>query len=115
MRVSVEHGLENGRLVVWIDGVVAFETKLQAPVSKKIVAIKVRERSRRKGAAGGGEGSKRKRNAPAAVRQHIQDTNVPPPDWLQRVSADPPEGKVVRLPMRQDVDPRIKDDVREQL
>jgi small subunit ribosomal protein S4 len=78
------------------------------------IAVKVRERSRRKG-AGGGEGSKRKRNAPAVVRQHIQDTNTPPPDWLQRVSADPPEGKVVRLPMRQDVDPRIKDDVREQL
>lgn len=79
------------------------------------IAIKVRERSRRKGAAGGGEGSKRKRNAPGVVRQHVQDTNTPPPDWLQRVSADPPEGKVVRLPMRQDVDPRIKDDVREQL
>ena len=79
------------------------------------VTVIVRERSRRKGAAGGGEGSKRKRNAPAMVRQHIQDTNTPPPDWLQRVSADPPEGKVTRLPMRQDVDPRIKDDVREQL
>jgi small subunit ribosomal protein S4 len=79
------------------------------------VSVIVRERSRRKGAAGGGEGSKRKRNMPAVVRQYIQDTNAPPPDWLQRVSADPPEGKVARLPMRQDVDPRIKDDIREQL
>jgi hypothetical protein len=43
MRLSVDHPFENGRLIVWIDGVVAFETKLQAPVSKKIVAIKVRE------------------------------------------------------------------------
>jgi small subunit ribosomal protein S4 len=79
------------------------------------VSVIVRERSRRKGAGGGAEGSKRKRNMPAVVRQYIQDTNAPPPDWLQRVSADPPEGKVARLPMRQDVDPRIKDDIREQL
>jgi hypothetical protein len=43
MRFSVEHPFENGRLIVWIDGVLAFEEKLRAPVSKKIVAIKVRE------------------------------------------------------------------------
>jgi serine/threonine-protein kinase len=43
IRFNVEHPLENGRLIVWIDGVVAFEEKLRAPVSKKIVAIKVRE------------------------------------------------------------------------
>jgi hypothetical protein len=43
IRLSVEHPLENGRLIVWIDGVLAFETKLQAAVSKKIVAFKVRE------------------------------------------------------------------------
>jgi eukaryotic-like serine/threonine-protein kinase len=43
MRLNVEHPFENGRLIVWIDGVLAVEAKLQAPVSKKIVAIKVRE------------------------------------------------------------------------
>lgn len=43
MRVAVEHPFENGRLIVWIDGVLVFEAKLQAPVSRKIIAIKVRE------------------------------------------------------------------------
>ena len=81
-----------------------------------VIAVKVRERSRRKGPAGGQtEGSKRQRNAPAMVRQHLQDHNAPAPDWLERVASDPPEGRVVRLPGRGDVDPRIKDDIREQL
>lgn len=81
-----------------------------------VIGVKVRERSRRKGTPGGeGEGSKRKRNAPALVRQQLQDRNAPPPDWLQRTSEDPPEGKVLRLPGRGDVDPRIKEDIREQL
>jgi small subunit ribosomal protein S4 len=80
-----------------------------------VVAVKVRERSRRKGPAGGGEGSKRQRNAPAVVRQHLQDNPSPPPDWLERLGTDPPEGKVLRLPMRSDVDPRIQDQIREQL
>jgi serine/threonine-protein kinase len=43
MRVNVEHPLENGRLIMWIDGVLVLEAKLQAPVAKKIVAIKVRD------------------------------------------------------------------------
>ena len=43
MRVSVEHPFENGRLIVWIDGVLVYETKLQATASKRIVAFKVRE------------------------------------------------------------------------
>jgi len=30
------------------------------------------------------------------------------PDYLQRTSEEPPEGKVLRLPSRDDVDPRIK-------
>jgi small subunit ribosomal protein S4 len=30
------------------------------------------------------------------------------PDYLQRTSEEPPEGKVMRLPGRDDVDPRIK-------
>jgi small subunit ribosomal protein S4 len=79
------------------------------------LAIKVRERSRKKGTPGGGEGSKRQRNAPAMVRQHLQDNNAPPPEWLERIATDPPEGRVARLPSRSDVDPRIKDDIREQL
>ncbi len=43
MRLAVEHPLESGRLIVWIDGVLVYETKLQAAVSKTIVAIKVYE------------------------------------------------------------------------
>ncbi len=43
MRLAVEHPFENGRLVVWIDGVLVYETKLRASESRKIVAIKVRE------------------------------------------------------------------------
>jgi len=42
LRLSVEHPFESGRLITWIDGVLAYETKLQAPVSKKGV-FKVRE------------------------------------------------------------------------
>jgi len=43
IRLSVEHPFESGRLTLWIDGVLVYETKLQAPLSKKIVAFKVRE------------------------------------------------------------------------
>lgn len=38
----------------------------------------------------------------------------PIPDYLQRTSDEPPEGKMTRLPTRDDVDPRIKH-IREQL
>ena len=79
------------------------------------IAVKVRERSRRKGPSAEGEGSKRPRNAPAAVRQHMQEHNAPPPDWLKVVGNDPPEAEVLRLPSRSDVDPRIREDIREQL
>src|SRR5580704_951263 len=37
------------------------------------IAVKVRARSTKKGAAGGGEGSKRHRNAPALVKQNLVD------------------------------------------
>jgi small subunit ribosomal protein S4 len=81
-----------------------------------VIAVKVRERSRRKGQTGGdGEGSKRKRNAPALVRQTLIDNNTPVPDWLERLSTDPGEGMVKRLPGRSDVDPRIMDEINEQL
>ena len=43
IRLTVEHPFENGRLVVWIDGVLVYETKLQATGSRKIVTFKVRE------------------------------------------------------------------------
>ena len=79
-----------------------------------VIAVKVRERSRRKGQANG-EGSKRKRNAPALVRQTLIDSNVPVPDWLERINNDPGEGVVKRLPSRSDVDPRINEEINEQL
>jgi len=84
-----------------------------------VIAVKVRARAARKGTASGGEGSKRHRNAPALVRQNLQDNPPPPPEYLERVSADPPEGRVMRLPTRSDVDPRLGGDrdrgIREQL
>src|SRR5262249_5353889 len=41
--------------------------------------------------------------------------SLPPiPDYLSRTDAEPPEGPVLRLPTRGDVDPRIQD-IREQL
>src|SRR5205085_12614192 len=42
LRLSIEHPFESGRLITWIDGVLVYETKLQAPASKKGV-FKVRE------------------------------------------------------------------------
>jgi small subunit ribosomal protein S4 len=48
------------------------------------------------------------------VRLYLQENPPPPPDFLERVSAEPPEGRVSRLPTRSDVDPRIGD-IREQL
>jgi hypothetical protein len=43
VRLEVAHPLETGRLNTWIDGVLVFETKLNADVAKRIVAIKVRQ------------------------------------------------------------------------
>ena len=43
IRLSVEHPFESGRLIVWIDGVLVHETKLQASGSRRIVGFKVRE------------------------------------------------------------------------
>lgn len=42
------------------------------------------------------------------VAEALKNTNVKVPDFLERVSTDPPEGKVVRLPTRDDVDDRIR-------
>ena len=48
------------------------------------------------------------------VKLALQDNPPPPPDYLERVEGEVPEGKVHRLPTRGDVDPRIQD-IREQL
>jgi small subunit ribosomal protein S4 len=48
------------------------------------------------------------------VKLHLQENPPPPPDHLQRVSTEPPEGRMSRMPTRGDVDPRIQD-IREQL
>jgi len=43
IRLSVVHPFEDGRLIVWIDGVLVHEAKLEAAKSRRIVAFKVRE------------------------------------------------------------------------
>jgi small subunit ribosomal protein S4 len=50
------------------------------------------------------------------VRLAIQTpgSNPPMPDYLERSAGEPPEGRVSRLPSRDDVDPHIKE-IREQL
>jgi small subunit ribosomal protein S4 len=48
------------------------------------------------------------------VKLHLQENPPPPPDYLERTGTEPPEGRMVRLPTRGDVDPRIQD-IREQL
>lgn len=48
------------------------------------------------------------------VRLNLSENPPPVPDFLERISAEPPEGRVSRLPTRSDVDPRIQD-IREQL
>ena len=52
--------------------------------------------------------------AAAGPSLHLQENPPPLPDYLERVTAEPPEGRVSRLPTRGDVDPRIQD-IREQL
>ncbi|MBL8795703.1 MAG: 30S ribosomal protein S4 [Planctomycetia bacterium] len=48
------------------------------------------------------------------VKLNMQSSPPPPPDYLERSAAEPPEGKITRLPTRSDVDPRIQE-IREQL
>jgi small subunit ribosomal protein S4 len=50
----------------------------------------------------------------ALAKLSLQESPPPPPDYLERVSVEPPEARVARLPTRGDVDPRIQD-IREQL
>src|SRR5436305_635888 len=48
------------------------------------------------------------------VKLNLQESPPPVPDYLERSNAEPPEGRMLRLPTRQDVDPRIAD-IRENL
>ncbi|MCX7699305.1 MAG: 30S ribosomal protein S4 [Gemmataceae bacterium] len=48
------------------------------------------------------------------VRNNLQDTPQQVPDYLEMIGTEPPEARMIRLPSRDDVDPRIKD-IREQL
>ncbi len=43
------------------------------------------------------------------VKLNLQENPPPVPEYLERSAAEPPEGKVLRLPTRSDVDPRIQD------
>jgi small subunit ribosomal protein S4 len=42
------------------------------------------------------------------VRLHIQSNTPRPPDYLELNTSEPPTGKVLRLPTRDDVDPNIR-------
>ncbi len=42
------------------------------------------------------------------VKLNLQENPPPVPDYLERGTAEPPEGRVVRLPARADVDPHIQ-------
>lgn len=57
---------------------------------------------------------KNRKGSRALVKLFLSDSAPKPPDYLERVSADPPEGRLLRLPSRDDVDPHIKD-INEQL
>lgn len=57
------------------------------------------------------------KNRPRAlqlVKLFMQDSPPPVPDYLERSDTEPPTGRVLRLPTRGDVDPRIHD-IRENL
>jgi small subunit ribosomal protein S4 len=59
----------------------------------------------------------RVKNRPRAVqlvKLTLQESPPPVPDYLERADSEPPEGRVLRLPARGDVDPRIQD-IRENL
>jgi small subunit ribosomal protein S4 len=43
------------------------------------------------------------------VKLNLQENPPPVPEYLERSATEPPEGKVLRLPTRADVDPRIHD------
>jgi len=59
--------------------------------------------------AGDGIGIKNSPRTLQLVKLNLQENPPPVPDYLERSAAEPPEGKVLRLPTRGDVDPRIQD------
>ena len=48
------------------------------------------------------------------VKLQLSESPPPVPDYLERSTGEPPEGRLTRLPTRGDVDPRIQE-IREQL
>ena len=57
---------------------------------------------------------KERRTASRLVKLYLQESPPPVPDYLDRSSTEPPEGRMTRMPTRGDVDPHIQD-IREQL
>jgi small subunit ribosomal protein S4 len=43
------------------------------------------------------------------IKLNLQENPPPVPEYLERSATEPPEGKVLRLPTRSDVDPRIQE------
>ncbi len=43
------------------------------------------------------------------IKLNLQENPAPVPEYLERSATEPPEGKVLRLPTRSDVDPRIQE------
>ncbi len=43
------------------------------------------------------------------VKLNLQENPPPVPDYLERTGTEPPAGRMVRVPARSDVDPRIQD------
>jgi small subunit ribosomal protein S4 len=67
--------------------------------------------------AGDAVGVKNRPRALQLVKLNLSQGGQPVPDFLERSTAEPPEGKMLRLPTRGDVDPRLYKDkeLREQL
>ncbi len=58
----------------------------------------------------GKRAQKQHRGALTLVKLNLQENHPPLPDFLEIASADPPEGRLTRLPTRSDVDPRLSKD-----
>jgi len=52
---------------------------------------------------------KEKPKSRTGVQLNLKNNPPPVADYLERTSNEPPEGKMLRLPTRQDVDPRIRE------
>jgi len=48
------------------------------------------------------------------AKLNLEESPPPTPDYLERTNTEPPEGRMIRIPTRADVDPRIQE-IREQL